>query len=231
HVLCEKPPSMNAEEAKRMADAAKKAGKLLTYGLCYRFAPEVTTLKRFIDADELGHIYAARVHANRRRGIPGWGVFTNKELQGGGPLIDIGVHMLDTALYLMGYPKPETIFAVTYQELGIKKGIGTLGDWDWKNFSVEDMARGMMTFENGASLILETSFAANMEKHEELSVEVNGDIGGADVLPSKLVKYKDETLIDITEFYHKNEDKYKLQIKHFVEKCLAENLEESIINQ
>src|SRR5699024_730635 len=231
HVLCEKPPSMNAEEAKRMADAAKKAGKLLTYGLCYRVAPEVTTLKRFIDADELGHIYAARVHANRRRGIPGWGVFTNKELQGGGPLIDIGVHMLDTALYLMGYPKPETIFAVTYQELGIKKGIGTFGDWDWKNFSVEDMARGMMTFENGASLILETSFAANIEKHEELSVALMGDKGGADVFPLKIFQEKYETLIDTTASYIPPGDRYELQIKHLVENCLEGNLQESNMNE
>src|SRR5699024_9051866 len=81
HVLCEKPPSMNAEEAKRMAAAAKKAGKLLTYDLCYRFATEVTTLKRFIEADHLGHIYAAKVHANRRCGIPVKGDCTNKEHQ------------------------------------------------------------------------------------------------------------------------------------------------------
>src|SRR5699024_12568205 len=104
--------------------------------------------------------------------------------------------MLDTALYLMGYPKPETIFAVTYQGLGIKKGIGTFGDWDWKNFSVEDMARGMMTFEDGASLVLETSFAANMEKHEELSVALMGDQGGTDVFPLKLFMLKDDTLCD-----------------------------------
>lgn len=227
HVLCEKPPSMNAIEAKQMAEAAKKAGKMLLYGLCYRYAPEVTALKRFIDADELGHIYAARVHANRRRGIPGWGVFTNKELQGGGPLIDIGVHMLDVALYLMDYPTPQTIFGVTYQELGVKKGVGTFGNWDWENFSVEDMARGMMTFDNGASLILETSFAANIEKHEELSVALMGDKGGADVFPLKIFQEKHETLVDTTTSYIPPGDKYELQIRHFVDNCLKDNTLES----
>src|SRR5699024_4461838 len=103
--------------------------------------------------------------------------------QGGGPLIDIGVHMLDTALYLMGYPEPDTIFGVTYQRLGSKKGVGMFGDWDWENFSVEDMARGMITFKNGASLILESAFAANVEKHDEMSVSLMGDKGGADVFP------------------------------------------------
>src|SRR5699024_4627011 len=100
HVLCEKPPAMTVEEAHQMDIEAKNAGKILTYGFHFRHKPEVETLKRFIDGGELGEIYAAHVLAIRRRGIPGWGVFTNKELQGGGPLIDIGVHMLDTALYL-----------------------------------------------------------------------------------------------------------------------------------
>src|SRR5699024_2044484 len=132
------------------------------------------------------------------------------------PLIDIGVHMLDTALYLMGYPKPETIFAVTYQELGIKKGIGTFGDWDWKNFSVEDMARGMMTFENGASLILETSFAANMEKHEELVVALTAKKGGAEVFTLKIFYEKYEPLIEKASSYIPHGDRYELQIKHIV---------------
>src|SRR5699024_12157069 len=100
-------------------------------------------------------------------------------------------------------------------ELGIKKGIGTFGDWDWKNFSVEDMARGMMTFENGASLILETSCAANMEKHEELSVALMGDKGGADVFLLKIFQEKYATLIDRTATYIPHAVRFVLQVKHF----------------
>src|SRR5690625_161541 len=84
HVLCEKPPAMNAEEAAHMRQVADEAGKILTYGFHFRYQPEVETAKAFVDAGEMGDIYSARVQAIRRRGIPGWGVFTNKDLQGGG---------------------------------------------------------------------------------------------------------------------------------------------------
>lgn len=220
HVLCEKPPAMTVKEAEAMAEVAEKAGKILTYGFHYRHAPQVEVLKRFIDAGELGEIYAARVTAMRRRGIPGWGVFTNKELQGGGPLIDIGVHMLDTALYLMGYPEPDTVFGVTYQKLGNRKGVGLFGQWDWENYSIEDMARGMITFKNGASILLDTSFAANVEKHEEMNVALMGSEGGADVFPLKIYQEKHETLIDITPSYLPSKGYHELELERFVDACI-----------
>ncbi|WP_223588898.1 Gfo/Idh/MocA family protein [Neobacillus bataviensis] len=220
HVLCEKPPAMAVEEAEEMAALAEKIGKMLTYGFHFRHSPHVDTLKRFIDAGELGNIYAAQVTAMRRRGIPGWGVFTNKELQGGGPLIDIGVHMLDTALYLMGYPEPDTVLGVTYQEIGNRKGVGLLGTWDWDNFSVEDMARGMITFKNGASILLETAFAANVEKHDEMNVKLMGDQGGASVFPLKIYQEKHETLIDITPSHLPKEDFHEIELGRFVDSCL-----------
>lgn len=220
HVLCEKPPAMTVEEATQMAFAAEKAGKFLTYGFHYRHSPEVETLKRFTNAGELGEIYAATVTAVRRRGIPGWGVFTNKELQGGGPLIDIGVHMLDAALYLMDYPKPISVFGAAYQKIGNRKGVGVMGDWDWENFSVEDMARGMIRFENGATLILETAFAVNTEKLDEMNVHLMGDQGGAEVFPCKIYQEKHDTLIDITPSYLPQKDHHELEIERFVDSCL-----------
>ncbi|MFP5112913.1 Gfo/Idh/MocA family protein [Bacillaceae bacterium C204] len=220
HVLCEKPPAMTVKEAEQMAIAAEKAGKILTYGFHFRHAPQVEVLKRFIDGGELGDIYAARVTAMRRRGIPGWGVFTNKELQGGGPLIDIGVHMLDAALYLMGYPEPDTVFGVTYQKLGNKQGVGLMGAWDWENFSIEDMARGMITFKNGASILLETAFAANVEKHDEMNVSLMGDKGGADVFPLKIYQEKHDTLIDITPSHLPKKGWHVLELERFVDSCL-----------
>lgn len=221
HVLCEKPPAMTAEEAEWMAQTAEKAGKILTYGFHFRHSPEVEAVKRFIHGGELGEIYAARAHALRRRGIPGWGVFTNKDLQGGGPLIDIGVHMLDTALYLMGYPEPDVVFGVTYQKIGNRKGVGVMGNWDWQNFSVEDMARGMIRFKNGASLILETSFAANLEKLEEMQVSLMGDQGGADVFPLKIYQEKHQTLVDMTPAYLPKKGYHELEIERFVDCCLT----------
>jgi predicted dehydrogenase len=231
HVLCEKPPSMNQVEAKEMEDAAVNAGKLLMYGFHYRFQSETQTAKRFIDAGEFGEIYSGRVHAIRRRGIPGWGVFTNKELQGGGPLIDIGVHMLDTALYLMGYPDPDVVLGKTHQQIGKQKGVGLLGEWDYKNFTVEDMAIGMITFKNGASLILESAFAANVEKNDLMQVSLMGNKGGADIFPLKMYQEKHETLIDITPAYVPQIHAHEKEILTFVDHCVTGNITREFAKQ
>ncbi|MBM7553541.1 putative dehydrogenase [Thalassobacillus pellis] len=221
HVLCEKPPAITVAEAEDMAKTAEKTGKLLTYGLHYRYAPEVVTLKRFIDGGELGDVYASRVNAIRRRGIPGWGVFTNKELQGGGPLIDIGVHMLDTGLYLMDFPEPETVLGSVYQKLGKRKGVGLMGSWDYENFSIEDMARAMIQFKDGSSIMLETAFAANVEKHDVMNVSLMGDEGGADVFPLKIFQEKHDTLIDTSPAYLPKKGNHELLIEEFVNSCLT----------
>lgn len=221
HVLCEKPPAMTPNEAEEMATTAQKMGKVLTYGFHYRYASQVATLKRFIDADELGDIYVSKIRAVRRRGIPGWGVFTSKELQGGGPLIDIGVHMIDLALYLMGYPEPETVFASTYQKIGTREGVGLNGAWDWENFSIEDLAIGMIKFKNGATLTLETAFAANVEEKDVMEVSLLGDKGGADVMPLKIYQEKHDTLIDVTPVFLPNKNPRESIIETFVDSCFG----------
>ncbi|MGP4042430.1 Gfo/Idh/MocA family protein [Gracilibacillus sp. D59] len=231
HVLCEKPPAMNQQEAKEMEEAATKSGKLLMYGFHYRFQSETQTAKRFIDAGELGEIYSGRVQAIRRRGIPGWGVFTNKELQGGGPLIDIGVHMLDTALYLMGYPEPAVVLGQTHQQLGTKKGVGLLGEWDYQNYTVEDMAVGMITFTNGASLVLESAFAANVEKRDTMQVSLMGNKGGADIFPLKMYQEKHDTLIDITPAYLPEINAHQTEIHAFVADCIEGNVTDRFAKQ
>ncbi|SFL54416.1 Predicted dehydrogenase [Gracilibacillus orientalis] len=231
HVLCEKPPAMSQHEAKEMEDAATKSGKLLMYGFHYRFQSETQAAKRFIDAGELGDIYSGRVQAIRRRGIPGWGVFTNKELQGGGPLIDIGVHMLDTALFLMGYPEPAVVLGQTHQQLGTKKGVGLLGEWDYQNYTVEDMAVGMITFTNGASLVLESAFAANVEKRDTMQVSLMGNKGGADIFPLKMYQEKHDTLIDITPAYLSEINAHQTEIHAFVADCIEGNVTDRFAKQ
>lgn len=220
HVICEKPPATSVQEAKEMTATARRVKKFLTFGFHYRHSSEVDTLKRYITNNELGNIYAARSQAIRRRGIPGWGVFTNKELQGGGALIDIGVHMLDTTLYLMGYPEPEVVLGITYQKLGTQKGVGLMGDWDWKSFSVEDMARGMIIFKDGSSVMLEAAFAANVEKDEVMQVSLMGDGGGADVFPIKIYQERHNSLLDSTPVYLPENNPYETQIKRFVDCCI-----------
>lgn len=220
HVLCEKPPAVTVEQAEEMANTARKMNRFLTFGFHYRHAPEVDLLKNYVENDEFGTVYAAKSQAVRRRGIPGWGVFTNKELQGGGALIDIGVHMLDTTMYLMGYPEPETVLGVTYQKLGRRNGVGLMGEWDWENFSVEDMARGMIIFKNGSSIMLEAAFAANVEKDEVMQVSIMGDEGGADVFPVKIYQEKHHALIDSTPAYLPEKDYYEVQFDRFIHCCL-----------
>lgn len=224
HVLCEKPPAMNVKEAEAMIEAAKQNNKLITFGLHFRFSTEVQALKRLIDGGELGGIYAARVDALRRRGIPGWGVFTNKELQGGGPVIDIGVHMIDTALYLMGYPKPVQVLATTYQEIGNRPGVGTMGDWGWDHFEVEDLAMAMIKFDNGATVLLETSFAQNIEELSKMNVRLSGKDGGANVFPLKVFKEMHGGLFDYSPAWIKKVERpHREEVKHFVRACLGEH--------
>ena len=110
HVLCEKPPAMTVAEAEEMRDAAKDAGKVLMYGLVQRFRTEVTVLKEFMEAGKFGDIYFGKTSILRRRGTPlGW--FTDPAKSGGGPVIDIGVHLIDVTRYLMGSPQPTRVSA------------------------------------------------------------------------------------------------------------------------
>ncbi|MBP5719120.1 MAG: Gfo/Idh/MocA family oxidoreductase [Abditibacteriota bacterium] len=182
HVLCEKPIARTVAEAKKMKEAADSTGKKLMIAQCRRFSGPTQCLKRFIDDGILGDIYFARIWALRRRGIPGCGVFTDKEKQGGGPLIDIGVHILDLPLYLMGNPKPITTSGMAVAKIGNTPGhVGLMGSWDHTKFTVEDYAAGFVRFEDGRSLILESSFAANIEPTEIVRSNLLGTKAGAEL--------------------------------------------------
>lgn len=105
NVICEKPMAMNSEEAEGMLNAAKANGKLLMIGFVRRFGNDASILKSFIDAGDMGDIYFAKASYLRRNGCPG-GWFSDKEYSGGGPLIDLGVHVMDLVRYLSGNPLP-----------------------------------------------------------------------------------------------------------------------------
>lgn len=102
----------------------------------------------------LGEIYFTSAQALRRCGVPGWGVFTNKSLRGGGPLIDIGIHMLDAAMYVLGFPAVKRVTAHSFQRLGNRKHTGQFGEWDPTQFTVEDALFGTIEFCNGGVLRL-----------------------------------------------------------------------------
>ena len=183
HVLLEKPMAMNGREAASIEKAARKAGKklMIDHQERYRWASRQVAAKA--EAGELGRIYNAKAWCWRRSGIPGWGSwFTTKAQSGGGPLIDIGVHSLDLALYLMGGVKPVSVFGSTYAEFGPKKkGIGTWGTPQWNGtYDVEDMATALIKLENGATLTLEVSWAAHAEASS--GVVLMGTEAGAKVI-------------------------------------------------
>ncbi len=190
NVLCEKPIAMNAREGAEMVAAEKASGKFLQIGYNSRFAPTNQALKRFVDAGEIGDVYYARAQSMRIRGIPGWGVFIDKSKQGGGPLIDIGVHILDLTLWLMGHPKPIAASGVTYQKFGKRSDIvGFMGQWDYKKFTVEDMAAALIRLDNGATIVLESSFVANI-KEEIHNTTLLGSEGGLQTSPATITQEK-----------------------------------------
>lgn len=186
HVFCEKPPALNAQNAREMADLAQKKGRVLAYNFQLRQASEYALLMRCKADGLLGDIYHLKASFVRRRGIPGWGYFTNKAMQGGGALMDLGVHVLDLALHTLGYPSPDQVLGNTYDFIGKAGGKGLLGQWNPDAFEVEDGATAYLTFPNKASIMLSASFALNMEAEKERNLEVFGSRGGAKLFPFSL---------------------------------------------
>lgn len=182
HVMCEKPMAINAEEAKKMLQAAKKSGKKLTIGYNNRFRPDSLYLKQICTDGELGDIYFAKAHAIRRRAVPTWGVFLNEFEQGGGPLIDIGTHALDLTLWLMDNYEVKSVMGSVYHKLNKKENAANAwGSWDTSKFTVEDSAFGYITMKNGATIILESSWALNTLDIGEAQATLCGTEGGADM--------------------------------------------------
>ncbi|MFB3880765.1 MAG: Gfo/Idh/MocA family protein [Armatimonadota bacterium] len=174
HVLCEKPMAMNAREAEQMLAEAKKARCNLMINFSYRFSDMSRALKHEVDSGVIGEIYFGRTVWHRRRGIPGLGGwFTNKELAGGGPLIDLGVHRIDLALWLMGYPEPVAVSGATHN--AIAKDLARKAR---KTYTVEDLACGIVKFANGATLMVEASWAANINEPEQMMTMLCGTKGG-----------------------------------------------------
>jgi predicted dehydrogenase len=183
HVMCEKPMAINTKEAQKMLDAAKRTGKKLTIGYQNRFRPECQYLKKCVEAGDLGEIYYARAQAVRRRAVPTWGVFLDEENQGGGPLIDIGTHALDLTLWEMDNYEPAMVVGSVFRKLAdTENAANAWGSWDPKKFTVEDSAFGFIKMKNGATIVLESSWALNTLLVDEAKTILCGDKAGADML-------------------------------------------------
>lgn len=188
NVLCEKPMAMNAAEAIAMEEAAKNNNKLLMIGFVRRFGNDCVILKDFIDNAYFGEIYYAKATYIRRKGNPG-GWFGDKSRSGGGPLIDLGVHVIDLTRYLMGNPKPVSVYGATFQKLFDRKNVkGATGylsaDSGTENIcDVEDLATALIRYDNGSVLSVETAFTLNI-KNDEGKIELFGTKAGAKIDPS-----------------------------------------------
>jgi predicted dehydrogenase len=184
HVMCEKPMAKTASEAKAMLDASRAAGKLLTIGYQNRFREDSLFMKKISESGDLGDIYFAKAFATRRRGVPVWGVFMDKEKQGGGPLIDLATHALDLTLWMMDNYEPETVLGSTFDKIArLGSDANIMGPWDPAKFEVEDSAFGLVKFKNGATVVVESSWALNMIVSNEAMTLLCGTKGGADMFP------------------------------------------------
>lgn len=182
HVMCEKPMAKTAADARRMVEAAERTGKKLTVGYNNRFRSDSQYLKKVCEDGTLGEVYYAKAHAIRRRAVPTWGVFLDEEKQGGGPLIDIGTHALDLTLWMMDNYEPAVVLGSSFHKLGGKENAAnSWGPWDPTKFTVEDSAFGMIKMKNGATIVLESSWAINMTQIGEAKCTLCGTEGGADM--------------------------------------------------
>lgn len=197
HVLCEKPLARTAGEAASIVRAAERAGRVLQVAFNHRQRGDVGVLKRYVDEGKLGQIYHAKASWMRRSGIPGMGGwFTSREMAGGGPLIDLGVHILDLALYLLGEPEVLAVSGATYAELG-PRGRGSRGDarsLAGDRYEVEDLATAFIRLANGVTLLLEASWAVYGSAHDDYGVTLYGTEGGAEI---KVVRYSWEDTLRI----------------------------------
>jgi predicted dehydrogenase len=184
HVFCEKPPALTAAQTIEMAEVACAAGKTLQFDLNNRARLDAQFIKKRIIAGEIGRINSAQAVWMRRTGIPGFGTwFTSKAMAGGGPLIDL-LHMIDLALWFMGYPEPEFVLAQTFADfINDPDFSGSWGkaaaDARGRN-DVESACHGFVRFKTGQVLSFHNSWA-EMVKAEDTYVTLQGSAGGAHI--------------------------------------------------
>ncbi|MFS0781081.1 Gfo/Idh/MocA family protein [Bacillus sp. 1P06AnD] len=229
HVLIEKPISVDVEQALQVEKIARASNKVAQIGFVRRFGSNVQILDKFIKNDDLGTIYYAKASVIRRLGNPG-GWFSDSKRSGGGPLIDLGVHIVDICWYLMGKPKPVSVTGNTYHLLGNRSHIENLSfykaaDYDADINDVEDLANAMIVFENGSSLLLDVSYTLHA-KEDEMAVKIYGEKGGAEVEPELLlIAEKHDTILNMQpQIDFKGFDfelAFEKEVNHFIECCMT----------
>jgi predicted dehydrogenase len=227
HVLLEKPMAIDATAAREIVKAQRESGKVLMIPHQMRWDWLPLQVKQQIDKGSIGKIYNAKVGWFRRKGIPGWGTwFTDHAQSGGGPLIDIGVHMLDLAFFFMGNAKPVSVFGSTYAEFGPKRrGIGTWGTPDWTgSYDVEDLATALIKMDDGSTLSLEVSWAVHMDTNSTHFIHLMGSEGGASIIGNKgkLLTETFERATEVELVTPEKDEGGRIRVsRHFIE-CIRE---------
>lgn len=194
HVHCDKPFALNQEEAAEVIEAARESGKTMMVGMNQRFSPEAQIVRRAIESGELGEIYFAKAYWTRRSGIPSFGTwFGDKSRSGGGALLDIGVHMLDLCMSLIGNFEPLSVSGFAYTKLG-NRGLGE-GGWGLSEkqehvFTVDDLAGALIRLSGGVTIQLESAWARHQEQRDYHNVELFGTDGGAVVYPARIYQFE-----------------------------------------
>jgi predicted dehydrogenase len=203
NVFCEKPPALNAADVGQMADAAKKANRVLMFNFNNRARPESYAMREYFKSGQVGRVNSAQATWIRRNGIPGFGGwFTTKKLSGGGPVIDL-LHMIDLALHFMGYPEPAYVLGNTFNDLIDNKEFkGPWGIPDVKEgiTDVEAAAHAFVTFKTGQVLTIRNSWA-EMNEREVVSVVFQGQKAGGKIQRLFRIDGLDPTSIDTCEIY------------------------------
>ena len=221
HVICEKPMAATLAQAEELAIEAKKSDKIFMMAFNNRYRGDTQLLKKYIESGDLGDVYYGKTGWVRRHGAPGaGGWFTTKELSGGGPMIDLGVHALDLTWWLMGKPKPVEVAGTSFHKLADAemKRLGAKGTFD-----VEDGAIAHVRFENGAAIMLEVSWLLHIPT-ESFYCSVAGTEGGASVEPDfRIVKDLHGSPVDLTP-KPPNQNGHLGEILHFTD-CIKRGVE------
>jgi predicted dehydrogenase len=224
HVHCEKPMACTYVETQKMIAAAKAAGKKLTVGLQWRYNPAPLHLKKMVEEGAFGDIYYIKSQQLRPRRLPAYGAYTNKELNGGGVLMDGGPHSIDLPMWLMGNYDVATVRGVTFDKMKDYPEGNDLGPWDPNNFDVEDTAMAIITMKNGAMIYMETAWLINMlQEAPGVVASIVGTKAGADMVGPKFVssvrvnQYVDGKLTVTSPEVEASENMNDYDINHWIE--------------
>ena len=223
HIMCEKPAAMTVEELKELKAILDEKELVYLLAVPGRFSNESQSLKKRIDAGDFGEIYYGKTAQVRRRGEPkGW--FTDKELSGGGPVLDIGVHAIDAAWYLMGEPLPARVSAMTFSNKIIseceRSFVWTGAPSPTGARTCEDSGAGVIYFENGAQLLFEASWSIELPSFRE-TVIAGTKAGAVRANPPVIYSEKAGYLTEENMTILKSDNGY-YEINHFAE-CVREN--------